>query len=296
MNILPFDKQVSAIAALSEGCSIRATERLTDIHRDTIMRLGVRVGEGCAALHDRMMCGLQVPILEFDEVWAYVGKKQRRTVEGETDKGDQYTFTALDTISKAIISYRTGKRSAENTQAFAQDVRNRVINRPQITSDGFEPYVDAVEQAFGADVDYAMLVKVYKAEPAKDAARRYSPGYVVGVNRAHKAGRPKREHISTSYVERSNLTLRMQQRRFTRLTNGFSKKLRNHRAAVALYVAHYNLCRVHETIRMTPAMELGVADHIWTIGELIEAATGPDMPEPKGKRIGRFRVIDGGKE
>lgn len=156
---------------------------------------------------------------------------------------------------------------------------------------GFEPYVDAVELAFGADVDYAMLVKVYKAEPAKDAARRYSPVYVVGVDRTRKAGRPKREHISTSYVERSNLTLRIQQRRFTRLTNGFSKKLRNHRAAVALYVAHYNLCRVHETIRMTPAMALDVADHIWTIGELVEAATNPETVPP---RHAPFTVIDGG--
>ncbi len=272
MNVLPHEKHVAVIAALTECCSIRATERLTDVHRDTIMRLGARVGEGCARLHDGLMRDLQVSIIEFDEIWAYVGKKQRRTVKDETDKGDQYTFTALDTISKAIISYRTGKRSAENTQAFAQDARNRVINRPQIPSDGFEPYVDAVERAFGADVDYAMLVKVFKTEPAKDAARRYSPGYVVGVNRAHKAGWPRREHISTSYVERSNLTLRMQQRRFTRLTNGFSKKLENHCAAVSLYVAHYNLSRVHETIRMTPAMALGVTDHIWDIGELIEAA------------------------
>ncbi len=207
------------------------------------------------------MRDLQVSIIEFDEIWAYVGKKQHRAVEDEADKGDQYTFTALDAIGKAIIAYRTGKRNAENTQAFAQDVRSRVINRPQITSDGFEPYVNAVERAFGADVDYAMLVKVYKAEPAKDAARRYSPGSVVGVNRARRAGQPKRAHISTSHVERSNLTLRMQQRRFTRLTNGFSKKLENHQAAVSLYVAHYNLCRVHETLRITPAMALGVTDY-----------------------------------
>ena len=294
MNVLPYEKQIAAISALTEGCSIRATERLTSIHRDSIMRLGVRVGEGCARLHDALMRDLQVSIIEFDEIWAYVGKKQRRTVKAEAEKGDQYTFTALDAIGKAIISYRTGKRNAENTQAFAQDVRSRVINRPQITSDGFEPYVDAVERAFGADVDYAMLVKVYKAEPAKDAARRYSPGYVVGVNRARRAGRPKHEHISTSYVERSNLTLRMQQRRFTRLTNGFSKKLVNHRAAVSLYVAHYNLCRVHETIRMTPAMQLGVADHIWEIGELVEAALEGVIPEPPGERHGRFTVIDGG--
>jgi IS1 family transposase len=178
MNILPFEKQVSAIAALTEGCSIRATERLTDIHRDTIMRLGVRVGEGGARLHDGIMRDLQVSIIELDEIWGYVGKKQRRTQPGEIDKGDQYTFTALDATSKAILSYRTGKRTAENTRAFCMDLRERVINRPQVTSDGFEPYRVAMDEAFGIDVDYAMLVKHYDAEPAKDAARRYSPGYV----------------------------------------------------------------------------------------------------------------------
>ena len=278
MNILPFKRQIAAIAALTEGCSIRATERLTDIHRDTIMRLGVRVGEGCARLHDRMMRDLQVPILEFDEIWGYVGKKQRRTGPGETDKGDQYTFTALDATSKAIVSFVTGKRNEATTRAFVNDVWERIINRPQITTDGFGG-------------DFAQLVKHYAADHSVEAKRRYSPPQVVRVERLVVSGRPR--HVSTSYVERSNLTMRMQQRRFTRLTNGFSKKLRNHRAAVALYVAHYNLCRVHETIRMTPAMALGVADHIWTVGELIEAATMAEAPEPEGKRVGRFQVIDG---
>ncbi len=292
MNILPIEKQIAAIAALTEGCSIRATERLTNTHRDTIMRLGVRVGEGCARLHDGIMRDLQVPILEFDEIWGYVGKKQRRTGLGEKDKGDQYTFVALDATSKAIISYVTGKRTEDNTRAFVNDVWERIINRPQITTDGFGPYIEAVAECFGDGADFAQLVKHYAAENTVNAARRYSPPHVVRVERLVVSGRPR--HVSTSYVERSNLTLRMQQRRFTRLTNGFSKKLRNHRAAVALYVAHYNLCRVHETIRMTPAMALGVADHIWTIGELIEAATGPVTPEPQGERVGRFRVIDGG--
>ena len=294
MNVLPREKQITAIAALTEGCSIRATERLTNIHRDTIMRLGVRVGQGCALIHDALMCNLQVAIIELDEIWAYVGKKQRRAGD-DPGAGDQYTFTALDATSKAILTYRTGKRTAENTQAFVHDLRARVINRPQITSDGFKPYLEAMEAAFGADVDYAMLVKQYKAEPAKDAARRYSPGYVVGVARHRVVGRPRSRHVSTSYVERSNLTFRMQQRRFTRLTNGFSKKLENHKAAVSLFVAHYNLCRVHETLRMTPAMHLGVTDHIWDIGELIEAATAPETPEPEGRRVGRFTVIDGGR-
>jgi IS1 family transposase len=293
MNILPFDKQVAIIAALCEGNSIRAVERLTGVHRDTVMRLGVRVGDGCARLHDAMMRDLQVSILEFDEIWAFVGKKQRRAGDDRAS-GDQYTFTALDATCKAIISYRTGKRTAENTRAFVHDVRARVINRPQITSDGFEPYGVAMEEAFGIDVDYAQLVKIYKAEPARDAARRYSPGYVVGVERARMVGRPRPERVSTSYVERSNLTLRMQQRRFTRLTNGFSKKLDNHQAAVSLYVGHYNLCRVHETLRITPAMALGVADHIWTVGELIEAALEGVARGPVGRMHGRFRVIDGG--
>ena len=288
MNILSFDKQVAAISALTEGCSIRATERLIDVHRDTIMRLGVRVGEGCASLHNRMMRELQVPILEFDEVWGYVGKKQRQVQPGEPDKGDQYTFTALDATSKTRISYLTGKRSEANTRIFVNDVWERIVNRPQITTDGWGPYLSAVAECFGDGADFAQIVKHYAADHAVEAKRRYSPPHVVRVERLVVSGRPRQ--ISTSYVERSNLTLRMQQRRFTRLTNGFSKKLRNHRAAVSLFVAHYNLCRFHEMIRCTPAMALGVTDHIWTIGELVEAAAAPEPVEPTS----RVRVIDGG--
>ena len=291
MNILPIEKQICAIAALTEGCSIRATERLTDTHRDTVMRLGVRVGEACARLHDRMMRDLQVPILEFDEIWGYIGKKQRRVEPGETDKGDQYTFTALDATSKTIISYVTGKRNEATTRAFVNDVWERIVNRPQITTDGWKPYIDAVAECFGDGADFAQLVKHYAAEHSVEAKRRYSPPQVVWVEQRVVSGRPR--HISTSYVERSNLTLRMQQRRFTRLTNGFSKKLRNHKAAVALYVAHYNLCRVHETIRMAPAMALGVADHIWTIGDLVGAAINSESVPP---RYAPFTVIDGGRE
>lgn len=238
-----------------------------------------------------MMRELHVPMLEFDEIWSYVGKKQRRTERGETKQGDQYTYIALDATNRAIISYLVGKRNPKTTRAFVNDVWERVVNRPQITSDGYGPYVEAVAEAFGWGIDYAQLVKHYSADKAVEAARRYSPARVVRVDRSVISGRRDRR-ISTSYVERQNLTLRMQQRRFTRLTNGFSKKVRNHKAAVSLYVAHYNLCRVHETIRMTPAMALGVSDHIWDIGELIETATGP---EPEGRPVGPFRVIDGGR-
>lgn len=311
MNILPIAKQVAVVAALTEGCSIRAVERLTDTHRDTIMRLGARVGTGCAALHDRLMRDLHVNLLELDEVWGYVGKKQKRlTRDDPADLGDAYTFVALDATRKAIISYRTGKRTADNTVEFASDLRARILGRPQISSDGFRPYVDAIEWAFGSEVDYGQIVKVYEGEPGPTAARRYSPGWVVDVRKATITGAPDREKISTSYVERQNLSLRMGCRRFTRLTNAFSKKLANHKAAVALYVAHYNLCRVHETLRITPAMALGVTDHIWTIGELVEAALcqdpapvvpvspppDPDRPPLSAKQAGRpaLRVVQGG--
>ena len=192
MNILPYEKQIAANAALTEGCSIRATERLTGIHRDTVMRLGVRVGEGCASLHDGMMRNLQVSLLQLDEAWSYVGKKQRRATKDETDKGDQYVYIALDATNKAIISYLVGKRTAENTGAFAQDVYDRILNRPQITTEGLEQYIWAIDDAFGINVDYAQLVKVYKGEPAKDAARRYSPGWVVKVRHAEITGYPDR--------------------------------------------------------------------------------------------------------
>jgi IS1 family transposase len=295
MNILPRDKQIAVISALTEGCSIRATERLTGVHRDTIMRLGVRVGEGCGRLHDRLMQGLQVNLVELDEIWSYVGKKQKRlTPEDDPEKGDTYTFTALDATRKAIISYETGKRNETTTRTFVNDLWGRIVNRPQITSDGWGPYIEAVRECFGDGADYAQLVKHYAAEHSVQAARRYSPPHVVRVDRMTVSGMPDRRHISTSYIERSNLTVRMQQRRFTRLTNAFSKKLENHKAAVALYVAHYNLCRVHETLRITPAMALGVTDHVWSIGELLDAALNDETPPPEGRRYGALRVIDGG--
>lgn len=292
MNILPIDKQIQIISALTEGCSIRATERLTGVHRDTIMRLGVRIGEGCAVVHHRLFRNLNVPIIELDEVWSYVGKKQRKLTPNDGyEKGDQYIFTALDSIHKAILTFYVGKRTKENTTAFAVDLKGRILNKPQISSDSFHAYPDAIEHAFGADCHYGQVVKTYVGEPSRDAARRYSPGIIVGVKRDRISGSPDKRRISTSLVERSNLTLRMQSRRFTRLTNGFSKKLGNHIAAVALYVAHYNLCRVHETIRVTPAMSLGLTDHIWTIEELIAYATQPEaLPE----RVTPFTLINGG--
>ncbi|HJW41084.1 MAG TPA: IS1 family transposase [Rhizomicrobium sp.] len=294
MNVLSREKQVAAIAALVEGVSVRATERLTGVNRGTILSLGVRVGEGCLKLHSAMMRDLRVNRIELDEIWTFVGKKQRQVKPEDGDMvGDQYTFIALADSAKAIITYRTGKRTSENTQAFADDLRARVIGSPEISTDGFNAYPWCIAHAFGENVAHGVVEKHYAVNGSPEAARRYSPGQVVSVKYNAVHGTPS--HISTSYVERQNLTLRMSQRRFTRLTNGFSKTYLNHCAAVALYVAHYNLCRVHEALRVTPAMQLGVTDHVWTISEIVEAALdGVVPPTPAGRKVGRFTVIDGG--
>lgn len=292
MNILPKDKQIAVIAALTEGVSIRAAERLTGVNRGTIMSLGVRVGQGCAKLHDGLMRNLNVGRCELDEAWSYIGKKQKMlTTEDSPEKGDCYIFLAIAGAAKAIISYRVGKRNQDNTSAFVQDLRVRVLGKPEISSDGWNCYPGAIEDAFGIDCAYGQIEKHYGVQGGVvEAARRYSPAQVVAVSKRRVVGSPK--HISTSYVERQNLTLRMQQRRFTRLTNAFSKKLENHEAAVALYVCWFNLCRVHEALRVTPAMQLGVTDHIWSIGELVDAALNGELPE---RKVGPFRVIDGGR-
>jgi IS1 family transposase len=299
VNNLPREKQIEAIAALTEGVSVRAAERLTGVNRGTLLSLGVRIGQGCAALHDRLMRDLNVSRIELDEAWSFVAKKQARlTPEDGTDKGDQYVFVAIAGAAKAILSYRVGKRNQEHTSAFVADLRARVLGAPEISSDGWTCYPGAIEDAFGIDVTYGQIEKHYgvQAGVVVEAARRYSPAQVVGVSKRRVVGRPR--HISTSYVERQNLTLRMQQRRFTRLTNAFSKKLENHTAAVALYAAAFNFCRVHETLRVTPAMQLGITDHIWSIGELVDAALAVGPTEPAGaapERQRGFRIINGGR-
>jgi IS1 family transposase len=296
MNVLSRDQQIQVIAALTEGMSIRAIERLTGIHRDTIMRLGARVGRGCAELHDRMMVGIHTGRLELDEVWGFVGKKRRWHQKPLPDHlGDQYTHVALASSSRAIISYQTGKRTEATMGAFIQDLRDRVLGTPEISTDGYSAYLTAIRDIFGNRVAHGQIVKTYSVThlAVNEAARRYSPAEVINVERNVVSGVPS--DISTSYVERSHLTLRMSCKRFARLGNGFSKKLEHHAAAVSLHVAFYNLCRPHESLRMTPAMALGITDRCWSIGDLIDAALATQPITPVTDRRRRFKVIQGGR-
>ena len=284
-----------------EGTSLRATERLTGVFRQAITNLLLSVGDGCRSLLDERMRDLHCDVLELDEVWTFVGCKENHRDESDPPEyGDAYTWVALDARTKIVPCFRVEKRTAAAANAFAADLRARVLGKPQITTDGFKPYIEAIEAAFGSRVDYAQILKTYQTDEAGGASRddvRYSRGRVVRSVKRTITGTPDEGNISTSYVERGNLTLRMGQRRFTRLTNAFSKKAENLRAAVALHFGHYNFCRVHMTLRVTPAMEAGLTDHVWSVEELITEALAayeapPPMPvvlapPPKGARFGR---------
>jgi IS1 family transposase len=268
MNVLPFDKKLSVIAALVEGCSIRSTERMLDVNRNTIMSLLLTVGENCQRLLDERIRGLKVRNMEFDEIWTYVAKKQKRVkTDDPPEYGDQFVFVALDPDSKLIPSFRVGKRTPDTTWEFVNDVHQPIEGRFQLTTDGFRPYLRAVDDAFGADVDYAMLIKSFAAGSGEVGS--YHPPTIAGIFHQAIFGNPDTARVCTSYVERQNLTIRMQLRRFTRLTNAYSKKLPHLKAALALHFAHYNFCRIHETLRCTPAMEAGVINEVWPLKTLL---------------------------
>lgn len=269
MNKLSMDQQISVISSLTEGCSIRSVERMTGIHRDTIMRLSVRVGENCTGLLDQAMRGLTLKQIQVDELWCFVGKKQRQltALDDRTRMGDAWTFVAMDRDTKLVPCFRVGKRVAADANAFISDLAGRLDTRCQLSSDGLQAYVAACENAFGRDVDYGQVVKTYEAD--LPGSGRYSPPKVVATYKTVITGQPDRSMICTSHIERLNLTTRMNLRRFTRLTNAFSKKIENLRAAVGLHFAHYNLLRVHSTLRVTPAMQAGITDHVWTWEELL---------------------------
>jgi len=268
MNQLNTAKRCQIIAALVEGNSINATCRMLGVGKHTVLRLLEDAGCACAAFHDANVRNLRASRVQCDEIWQYIGAKAKnvRPEKEANGWGDVWTWTAIDADTKLIISYMLGDRGASTAQAFMQDMASRLSNRIQLTTDGHRVYAEAVENAFGSEIDYAMLVKIYGA--SNDGEARYSPATCIGCRTGVLAGNPEPKHISTSYVERQNLSMRMGMRRFTRLTNGFSKKFENHAHQVALYFMHYNYCRVHSTLRVTPAMEAGLTDHIWTLAEL----------------------------
>lgn len=251
---------------------------------NTITKLLVDMGDACRAYHDANVQGVTAKRVQCDEIWSFVGAKMANASEQQVADGwgDAWTWTAIDADSKLVISYLVGQRGAAWANVFMKDVASRVTSRIQLTTDGLKCYGEAVEGAFGCDVDYAMLIKLYGNDTALD--RRYSTGECIGTQTAILAGSPDPQHISTSFVERLNLTTRMQIRRFTRLTNAFSKKWENHEAAVALHFMHYNFCRIHKTLRVTPAMEAGLSGHVWTVEELVAL-----MPAPVAKKRGPYK-------
>jgi IS1 family transposase len=273
-NVLKTEKQIAVIAGLAEGMAIRQLERVTGIHRDTIMRLGVRVGKGCARVMDEKMRDLNCTNIQVDELWGFVSKKQRNvTPEDKGQAGDVWTWCAVDADTKLVPSYKVGKRDAATAKAFMNDLAGRLKNRVQLTSDGLSQYVDAVEESFGADVDYGRIVKTYAVTETKAPQRRYSPPELINVYKDVVTGNPDDALISTSYVERLNLTTRHHMKRLARLTLAFSKKLENFEAAVGLHFAYYNFVKNHRTLRMTPAMAAGVERDFWTVADLVEMTT-----------------------
>jgi IS1 family transposase len=273
-NVLSTDKQIAVIGALAEGSSIRSIERITGVHRDTIMRLGVRVGKGCARLLDAKMRDLSCQQLQFDEIWGFIGKKERHcTADDSLELGDVWTFCAIDPETKLVPSFKVGKRDLVTANAFVSDVASRLRNRVQISSDALRAYVDAVEMAFGANVDFAQIIKTYVTDDSHVPERRFSAPEIVITEKKSVAGFPDLRKASTSHIERLNGTTRLHMRRLTRLTYAFSKKLENFEAAVALHFAYYNFVKRHITLRATPAMAAGIERDFWTVGNLIEAAS-----------------------
>jgi IS1 family transposase len=271
-NVLPKDAQIQVVAALAEGSSIRAIERMTGIHRDTIMRLGVRIGQGCKALMDFKMQNLPCTRLEMDEIWGFISKKERNVrPDDPSEAGSVWTFCVIDADTKLVPAFRVGERDAATANAFLEDVAGRMRNRVQISTDGLKAYEEAIERSFGGNADYGQIIKTYGSITTEDN-RRYSAPEFVSYEKKAIAGRPDFDLISTSYVERLNATTRLHMRRLTRLTLAFSKKRENFEAAVGLHFAYYNFVKRHNTLRCTPAMAAGVAKTFWSVGDLVEAA------------------------
>jgi IS1 family transposase len=269
MNRLSTEKRAQIVRAMVEGNSVRSITRMTGVCQEAILKLLRDLGAACAAHHDTAVRNVPTRRVQCDEIWSFCYAKDKNASKEKKAEGagSVWTWMALDADSKLIVSYLCGGRDASWGMSFMEDLASRLATRVQITTDGHNVYAEAVEGAFGMDVDYAMLIKLYGSPAVSDT--RYSPGEVIGTETKIKVGNPDPRHISTSYVERQNLTMRMSMRRFTRLTNAFSKKLENHIHAISLYVVYYNFCRIHQTLRVTPAMEAGLTDHVWSVQELL---------------------------
>lgn len=271
MNRLSKEKQTQVIAALVEGNSIRATVRMTGVAKNTIVKLLADVGRTCSEYQDKSLRNLSCNRLQCDEIWSFCYSKEKNIPldkKGTFGYGDVWTWTAIDAETKLVPSWLVADRSGSAAMQFISDLASRLANRVQLTTDGHKVYLNAVEDAFGADIDYAMLVKMYGNDPENET--RYSPATCIGTEKAVITGNPDLKHISTSYVERQNLTMRMSMRRFTRLTNAFSKKIENLAHAVALHFMYYNFCRIHQSLRVTPTMKAGVTDHVWEIEDIMK--------------------------
>lgn len=283
------------IRLLVEGNSIRATARISDVSKNTVNKLLIDAGKACSNYHDEHVHNVKASVIQCDEIWSFTYAKQKN-VKYATDApefaGDTWTWTAIDSDSKLIVSYMVGGRDSGYAIEFMDDLRARLANRVQLTTDGHKAYLEAVEGAFGGDVDYAQLIKMYgNAAQGKTHEKKYSPAECTGIKKRHIEGNPDKKLVSTSYVERQNLTMRMHMRRFTRLTNGFSKKVENHSYAVALHFMYYNFVRVHQTLKVTPAMEAGLTDRLWDIADLVGVIdANEEAPKKRGpykKRISK---------
>jgi IS1 family transposase len=285
MNYLTNDQRIQVIKQICEGSSIRTTVRLTGVAKNTIVKLLVEIGAVCAQFHDKTLCNLTCKRIQCDEIWSFVYAKDKNVPEDKRNEfgfGDVWTWTAIDPDTKLIASWAIGRRDAGTAYEFMQDLASRLANRVQLTTDGHRAYLQAVEDAFGANIDYAMLIKLYGGDDKPDT--KYSPAECIGTREIKVNGDPKPASISTSHVERHNLTMRMSMRRFARLTNAFSKKLENHVAMLCLYFVYYNFCRVHQTLRVTPAMEAGIADHVWDVKDLVAL-----LPAIESKKRGAYK-------
>jgi IS1 family transposase len=293
MNKLSTEKRRQVVAALVEGNGIRATVRMTGVSKNTIAKLLVELGAACSEYLDKALVKLNCKRIQCDEIWSFCYAKEKNLPEelrGKFGYGDVWTWVAIDADTKLIVSWLVGDRDAGTAYGFIQDLAKRLKNRVQLTTDGHRFYLSAIEDTFGSEIDYAMLVKMYGSDG--EAETRYSPAQCIGCREVTISGRPDPKHISTSYIERQNLTMRMHMRRFTRLTNAHSKKVENHIASIAIHYMHYNFCRVHESLRVTPAMEAEMSDHVWSIEEMIALLDAREIQPADPKHIQGTQSLD----